>query len=187
MLYNSRSYLRYISPYFEHKYKDLTAPEWENIINDFLRPYLKKWERLADVMNSVYNPIENYNRVETETIGDITTSTNATTQADDTKSNATSSGTESQDVYGFNSDLAQPSASNKISNSGNTSTLTNTTINSNGTDDKQITRNSETKGNIGVTTTQQMIEQELELRKKIVIDYIFQDVDNIITLDLYDI
>lgn len=40
-------------------------------------------------------------------------------------------------------------------------------------------------GNIGVTTSQQMIESELELRKKFFYEIVFRDIDHYLTLSVY--
>ena len=46
---------------------------------------------------------------------------------------------------------------------------------------RELTR----KGNIGVTTTQQMINSELELREYNLIEVIYSDIDSILTLKIY--
>lgn len=47
------------------------------------------------------------------------------------------------------------------------------------------TRTLKRHGNIGVTTSQQMIESELELRRKNFFEIVFKDVDNYLTLAIY--
>lgn len=83
--------------------------------------------------------------------------TGATTQTDDTTKtdNYTTTGTESNNVD------------------------TNRTIKATGTE--KLTRS----GNIGVTTSQQMIESEISLRKLDIINMIYQDIDKVITIPYY--
>lgn len=83
--------------------------------------------------------------------------TGSTTQTDDTTKtdNYTTTGTESNNVD------------------------TNRTITATGTE--KLTRS----GNIGVTTSQQMIESEISLRKLDIINMIYQDVDKVITIPYY--
>lgn len=83
--------------------------------------------------------------------------TGSTTQTDDTTKtdNYTTTGTESNNVD------------------------TNRTINSTGTE--KLTRS----GNIGVTTSQQMIESEISLRKLDIINMIYEDIDKVITIPYY--
>lgn len=58
-----------------------------------------------------------------------------------------------------------------------------------GTDTHSYNKTNTTKtnrhGNIGVTTSQQMIESEIELRKKNFFEIVYKDIDNIMTLDVY--
>lgn len=57
---------------------------------------------------------------------------------------------------------------------------TNRTINATGTE--KLTRS----GNIGVTTSQQMIESEISLRKLDIINMIYEDIDKVITIPYYN-
>lgn len=54
-----------------------------------------------------------------------------------------------------------------------------------GADTEDTIRTLTREGNIGVTTSQQMIESELELRKKNLYDIIFKDMDKVLTLRIY--
>ena len=73
-----------------------------------------------------------------------------------------------QSIYGFNSETPVPTGDSNTSGSK----LTNTT---------ELTRS----GNIGVTTSQQMLESELKLRQWNFIDQIMEDVDSILCLKIY--
>ena len=108
-------------------------------------------------MMSTYNPINNYDMEETRT--------------PDLSTGVTASAESKTGVFGFNGTNAKDSASNDGS-SNSTTTLT-------GTD--TLTR----KGNIGVTTTQQMITQEIELRKHDFYRIIYSDIDSILCLKIY--
>ena len=46
-------------------------------------------------------------------------------------------------------------------------------------------RDSHTYGNIGVTSTQQLLESEFELRKRNLLDVIFNDIDTMLCLKIY--
>lgn len=117
----------------------------------------EKWKRIYDAMMSQYDPINNYDMEEKRTPN---LSTGVTANA------GSKTG-----VFGFNGTSAKDSAIND-GNSSSTTTLT-------GTD--TLTR----KGNIGVTTTQQMITQELELRKNDFYRIIYSDIDSILCLKIY--
>lgn len=150
-------------------YDELPA-EYGNALDILARLIDKKfgtsWQHLYDITMSDYNPIENYNMLETET-PNITRATDMETNADG-ESNASG--------YGFNSDAPVPNAeSEAFSKQRVTGTETET-------GNRQLTRS----GNIGVTTTQQMIESEIELWKWAYLDTIFAQVDSLITCPLYE-
>ena len=117
-----------------------------------------KWNRLYDAfITRVYNPIENYSMTESE-------KTNS-------KVKVTSSGTAG--TFGFNSDTSVPTGESS----------TETTSEGNADDNnRELTRS----GNIGVTSSQQMLESELELRKWNFTDMLYQDVDSICCLSIYE-
>ena len=121
-----------------------------------LQKYDTKWKRLYDALFSEYNPIDNYNMTEDE---------NAQTQIHMESS-------QNVKTYGFDSSTPVPT--------GEAGAGSDTT----GDYDKnrrKLTR----KGNIGVTTTQTMIEQELELRKHDFMDIVINDIGEFITRPQY--
>lgn len=107
------------------------------------------WKHLSETLAAEYNPIENYDR--TEEWEDNSTNTSRYTNS----ANNTSSGTTKEQVYGYN-DLQTPS-----DNNASTSTSTGVdTSDSAGTGTSAGTRKGRAHGNIGVTTTQEMLESE---------------------------
>ena len=101
------------------------------------------WKHLASTLTAEYNPIENYDRM--EEWEDSSTNTSSYTNS----SNNTSSGLTKEQVYGYN-DLKTPADN---STSADTSDST-------GTGTSAGTRRGRAHGNIGVTTTQEMLESE---------------------------
>lgn len=104
---------------------------------------LPVWERVYEACKADYNPIENYNRTELWT--DTENGTNS----------ATSNGTETHKVTGYNDGIFTDANQTVTNASGNGSSKIDTKHSGN------------VKGNIGVTTSQQMLEQELELAPKL--------------------
>ena len=219
----------------------------------------RKWHKLWSVYQSEYNPINNYNMVESETIevdtsnsgtntGTINTSntgtitdskTNTGTKTIVTDKDTTNTGTqtnsgsgqEDNDVFGFNSSVAVGSDVTTNSNSStrtdnlastdditetetlnladsNTKTLNTTdletlnladsntkTLNTTDLETQNLahsdtgstdtTRELTRVGNIGVTTTQQMLESEIELWKWNFFKQVFEDIDSICCLSIY--
>lgn len=105
------------------------------------------WERLYDAMQLEYNPIENYNRTETWT------------DSENEESSANNSGNSSNThkVVGYNNE----SLTNANSD---TATLTESGT---GERDKTTEHTGNVSGNIGVTTSQQMLQQELDIVPKL--------------------
>lgn len=101
----------------------------------------ESWLKLATALYSDYNPIDNYNRTENWT-------EHETSNADGNNSG--------DDV---NYETAYDSLTEKETDKGHTQTTAHSES------ERNHTRTGTTSGNIGVTTTQQMIQQEIELRK----------------------
>ena len=167
--------------------------------------YHSKWDRLWNLYSIEYNPIYNYNMTESETIDttkdrtETDTGTLTTVVDGETTDTGTvvDSGTMTQDdgIFGFNSSDSVGSDTRDIVN-GNTRTNnlastddTTRTETHNLTNDIDSTDNVEREltkqGNIGVTTTQRMIESELEVWQWNYFMTVFNDIDEFLTLDLY--
>lgn len=140
--------------------------------------YLDKWNRLANALFADYNPIENYNMSETGT-RDKTTSVDT----DMTTSSETES-TDTSKYSGFNSG----DSFNNVTESDHNGSVEQTTSGLS-TKNKQIDDEDTTltrSGNIGVTTSQQMIESEIELRRHQMNEIMYDDLDKILFLDIYE-
>lgn len=152
---------------------------------------LPVWERIYNASLLEYNPIENYNRTEIETITDDKTEThsgndtNRTSGTDSTlttgSSTETNSGTDSetnkQTAYPSNnqyvhdiSELSHGHVLGTISSGNNSTTYGKQDTYTHGEvieHEGDITRENNTSGNIGITTSQQMLTQETELAPKL--------------------
>lgn len=156
--YYNHAFTKYISLLF---YNLINIPKTmdevaESLASVIVNKFKTKWNRLHEVLNLTYNPIDNYSMSETE---------NTQLKSEVDISNANS-------IYAFNDTQATPTSE------GNSKTSTNALLNDNV---RELTR----KGNIGVTTTQQMINSELELREYNLIEVIYSDIDSILTLKIY--
>lgn len=166
-----------------------------DILNNIVKNiYLDKWNKLYNVLNSEYNPIENYNRVENTTInntGNETTNENINNSEVLTGGHTNNNTNENTHKVSAFNDENFSNDSNDINNSSdefiyNNETKTNTGTN---TSSKNNTGTNEThstiSGNIGVTTTQQMIVSEIELRKYNLVNEFYSDLDNLLTIGIY--
>lgn len=159
--------------------------------------YLNKWNKMYEALMSEYNPIDNYNMTESSEDNIAGTSESNIHSETTGNNNGNSSVTNNQtgstddDVYAFNSSNAtKDRRSNSSNNSdGNTEYEDNASSNSNsnmtGNTTNNTTHTLNRKGNIGVTTSQKMITEELELRKYILLDDVFNDICKELTLRIY--
>lgn len=149
----------------------------------------KKWTALWDVANAEYDPIENYRMEEHEET--VPTGTESTTDAmtgtDTTRTQGTAANNETANaVYGFNSTDPVPASmsSQKSDFSAGTTfghTNTETKTFTNRKDTRDLTRS----GNIGVTTSQQMLQSSIELARWNFWLQVFEDLDVTFCLDCY--
>lgn len=163
---------------------------------------LPVWQALEESLHYEYDPIENYNRVEkwTDTGTGNRTNTLERTQTgkgkdsstikNDTSGNNTGDNTTTNSVSAYNSSGFEPQSESINTSSENLHTTTNGstatssetsgTLNDNGTEthNESNVREGIAKGNIGVTTTQEMIKQQREIVEFNIVDKIVEDVKN---------
>ena len=148
---------------------------------------IENWKKLWQNYTAEYNPIDNYNRHE-ETV--LTDSGNDTTVKNGSMINTMAGSTTASDtstIYAFNSD----SATNVSGGQSSVTPDTTTTDTFNNVEDKR-TLNTEHKtvsdisGNIGVTTSAQMISENINLWKWNYFDDVFDSIIKLITTGVYD-
>lgn len=151
--------------------------------------YIKNWNALYKTLSLEYNPIENYSMTETENVQDTHKGTlesngnNTNTYTETTLVNDTSN----NQLWGFNS----TDSINSDKQTGDTTRDVESTMDSThkNTDreTKDITsdRTLKRSGNIGVTTSQQMIESERQLWLWNFFESVFSDIDKILVLKIY--
>lgn len=207
--------------------------------------YSNKWNKLYRILSLEYEPIENYNMIETEkttstnentdtittnttnsnNVTETNTGTNTANDSENTTGKNTitdlrtieenNSVTNNNSLYGFNSasavnadsqngtetrnttdnnthnDDLKGTRTNEHSENINTSKVTaqkndikdtkDGTHTENGSQDRTLSRH----GNIGVTTSQQMINSEIELWQWDFFNGVFKDIDKILTIQTY--
>ena len=161
---------KYLSPLFT-RILNHNPSETDHLINVsnklahiIINRYLFGWSKLADAMFGDYNPIENYNMKENRStlLEEVTN-----TENEETVTNKYS---------GFNTDEMKD-----VSESSSDGSIDTTKTTTGGKTNNELTRS----GNIGVTTSQQMIESEYNLRKKNLLDLIYKNIDTILFIDYY--
>ena len=145
------------------------------LVDIIILKFKEKWNRLhLALIESQYNPIENYDSTETETPHDLTNTRTIKSNVDVTRDL-------DGDVFGFNSDtetgLNRQTEHTTADGKDNVTSDTNV---------ESGYKTIERHGNIGVTTNQQMITQEIEMRDKFnFYQIIMNDVDSILALPIY--
>lgn len=164
--------------YLLNRYDRTMSPLWERLYDyyDDLEETSKKiadiiemkflfgWNKLAEALFSNYNPIENYNMKENR---NTDFEEHTVTENSETVTNKYS---------GFNSDEMK-----NVSESSTDGDIDTTKTDTGNKTTNELTRS----GNIGVTTSQQMIESEFNLRKKNLLDLIYKNIDSILFIDYY--
>lgn len=139
--------------------------------------YGNKWNKEYATLSLQYNPINNYDMVEQMT-NDITTHQfgHTNTRTDNTNE------TNETEKAGFNSSTYSPV--DKVSIKGNAGTVADVETGTNtDTRNYRLTRS----GNIGVTTSQQMIESERKLWLwSFFDDIVYPDIDRVLTINMYE-
>lgn len=169
---------------------ELLYPDWgfmKKAIGMWSEKNLENWQRVADALSEEYDPLHNFDRHEdntdTETrnlAGSDNTTTSTSGNAGGTTTDSGQTTVENQ-VTGFNTTTPQ-TESKQITNPGG-STTTSSTSTTSGTANKSTTdtgtvqnaRLAHMYGNIGVTKSQEMLRDEVDLRgndKMTIIDVI---------------
>ena len=157
-----------------------------------------KWYKIFEAINTVYKPLENYSMKEKRT-PDITKETTFDTtdeRTPDLTKTTNGTGTTETDsttgIYGFNSSDSNPSGTidgnqtDTITDRTETETGTDTSTKTGTiTDTETGTEDLERSGNIGVTTSQQMLESEIQIRQYDFYKGIYEDIDSILCLKSY--
>lgn len=141
---------------------------------------LHSWQQIKDALYANYNIIENYDRNESWTddatrTDDLKEVNNGGTTGSGTVG-GTNSSTTTRSTKGYNSGNwvagEKEEASGSVNNTTSDSTTTNNTRTNTGTLKNKVTRTGRVHGNIGVTTNQQMIQAEIDLRVQNQLTYI---------------
>ena len=164
--------------YLLNRYDRIMSPLWNRLYDHFedlqetseaiariiKMKYFIGWNKLAEALFSDYNPIENYNMKENR-------------KTDFQEHTVTDTSEIITNKYsGFNSDdMKDVSKSETEGDIDTTKTDTGTSGNN------ELKRS----GNIGVTSSQQLIESEYNLRKKNLLDLIYKNIDTILFIDYY--
>ena len=170
-------------------------PEFmKNALGIYSGRQVKVWENLAKTFNLEYNPIWNVDgkvtEKETRDLQHADSGSEKRSGSETESGSGSNNGTLTVERAGFNSssygaDEKQTTASTAASNITRSDTDQKTDSRS-GTDTGTIQRETVRTGNIGVTTTQQMLREEMDIRPKLnIYSYIIEDLKSRFCLLVY--
>lgn len=146
------------------------------------------WKRLWETNIVAYNPIHNYNMMDVRSLskGESEARVGKLDSVDSTEYGKTSEGVDY--TYGLNNQKNDGNKANRSTSEDGGSDVQ--TVNSSNRDDT-VKASSETEtttrsGNIGVTTTQQMLSAERELWMWNFFDQVYKDIDSVLAISFYD-
>lgn len=129
-------------------------------IGAWCRKWYANFERIATALSASYNPIHNYDKTETwtenetnENSRELTNNTDTTYSQDET--------TENQ-VSAYNESTYQPDSKSILDSDSTTNT--DTSVEESENKERQNTKTGRVYGNIGVTESSAMVQNELDLR-----------------------
>ena len=160
----------------ESLYTDPTA--LKTMLEYYSSRQMPTWQRVADACAVEYNPLYNTDRYETDS--DTETRNLAGTASTDAETSGTGSSTLSTGSFNGTEVKAKDQTENESGSTSSTDTST--------TDTGTIThsRTHRAYGNIGVTTSQEMLKQEIEVsRMANVYEYIIKDLKSRFCLMVY--
>ena len=151
--------------------------------------FREPWSHLWLTNEISYNPIHNYNMSDTRTLvrGDSDSRATTSESSQSTEHGKTDDTTEF--VYGLNNTDQDGKKSDRISSQegGETTVTYGQSGFSDGVAAREETETTQRSGNIGVTTTQQMMEAERNVWLWNFFDQVYKDIDTVLSLPIYDI
>ena len=132
---------------------------------------IENWNKLYENYTITYNPIENYSMTEHGK------RTNTGTQGNKQTGNARSEST--SNIYAYNVTTSNPASSSVATSNPNLENVRTDNL----TETNELTRS----GNIGVTTSAQMIEENIKLWIWKFFDSVFKDIDRVLTIGVYEV
>lgn len=204
--------LQTIAKIFKKRYFNFFITEIFDDVNNYMEDSIKelftinkyKYSRLWETTQQVYNMIDNYDKNstititksgkqrETSTIGDVISSvdseTSDTTQIGERKTTNKVSPYDSDKMYDSNSSIIENTQDININRVGGTSKTTKgDDIRTTEYENYSETTTEHTSGNIGVTTSAQMLQGERELANFSFWDVVIKDLVNYVLIFPYDL
>ena len=167
---------KYLSKNFMKQYERAEVEVLRYFAMILYRRFNTKWTKIYDALLIEYNPLENYSMDETRTPN----LTDEVKNTGDDKTSVNLDNTTTSYIVGYNT--ANEKESGKTTSNGNaTNNFSKVDYNSTHTSKHTGTEHVTRTGNIGVTTSQQMLQSEFEVRQYDFYQGIYNDIDEFIT------
>lgn len=189
--FGSRSGAKFAAPLVVKMYTDaegeITDANRVTLARIIWNKFRYPWKHLWDTNLAEYNPIHNYDMIEQRNlVKEESTSSKAKSKGNSV--DETDSTSKSKDfVFGLNS-AGDGKASNAYENSeasGSSGSRLDDSETSTARENGEV-ETLNRKGNIGVTTTQNMLEQERAVWAWNFFEQVFKDIDSVLSLPIYD-
>lgn len=147
--------------------------------------FANDWRRLAQTFNLTYDVASPYSMSVVESGTSERSSSNTNNSTGNERGDSENNNTVENKVSAFDSPTYQ---SNNLNTDDTSSTYNNSrssTWGGSSEGNSTSSRNIQRKGNIGNKTTQEILQEERELRLKVFWDYIRKDLDRVLTLPIY--
>lgn len=151
------------------------ADVFKRILKAWSNTRLPEWKRVEAALTAEYNPIHNFDRNEdyTDTNTEKETGTSNSTSNTESTANGTNESTESETA--FNTETFKNRTKNAGTDTANSTASATNNSNNTVTRETSVKHTAHLYGNIGVTTSQQMINEEMAMRRGDLESYIIDD------------
>lgn len=151
------------------------AEVFKRILKAWSNTRLTEWQRVETALTAEYNPIHNFDRNEdySDTNTEKETGKSNSTSSTESNANGTNENTESETAFNTESfkNRTKNAGTDTASSTANATNESNNTV----TRETKVQHTAHLYGNIGVTTSQQMINEELAMRRGDLESYIIDD------------
>lgn len=151
------------------------AEVFKRILKAWSNTRLTEWQRVEAALTAEYNPIHNFDRNEdySDTNTEKETGKSNSTSSTESNANGTNENTESETAFNTESfkNRTKNAGTDTASSTASATNESNNTV----TRETKVEHTAHLYGNIGVTTSQQMINEELAMRRGDLESYIIDD------------
>lgn len=151
------------------------AEVFKRILKAWSNTRLTEWQRVETALTAEYNPIHNFDRNEdySDTNTEKETGKSNSTSSTESNANGTNENTESETAFNTESfkNRTKNAGTDTASSTASATNESNNTV----TRETKVQHTAHLYGNIGVTTSQQMINEELAMRREDLESYIIDD------------